>query len=251
MRPLKLPERPGRPRILDCQRTLAVALCACALAVSWALPKSAGAGGVGAVGILSGFFADAGDTQDGEHNLAARQLLNQLIYRKRIQQVVRDRAIRELDAGRTVEGLFYLQALLDQPEDGFVWVDDQTDPVSAQREAARILSSLDPAALRTYERLYGPAAHQLFKEAQQSDDPVRYRQLTHRFYHTAAGFQAADWQASRWLDRGQSRLAARCWSRLISEPVHRNRVTTTLLLKAALAHRLSGEETKAADIIKP
>ena len=178
-----------------------------------------------------------------------RHLFGQFLYRNRQQQVILGRVVRELGAGKTTEGLIYLQALLDCPEDGFVWIGSESRLTSVRREASRILSSQKSEVLQAYERMFGAEADRLLSEARQTNDPALYREVVRRFFHTAAGFAALDWQATRWLDQGQAGLAARSWDRLIAEGAHRRRVKTMTLFKAALAHRFSGRTSRETEIL--
>ena len=182
-------------------------------------------------------------------DILERHLFGQFLYRNRQQQVILGRVVRELGAGKTTAGLIYLQTLLDRPEDGFVWIGSKSRLTSVRREASRILSSQKAEVLQAYERMYGAEADRLLSEARQTNDPALYREVVRRFFHTAAGFAALNWQATRWLDQGWAGLAARSWDRLIAEGTHRRRVKTMTLFKAALAHRFSGRTSRETKIL--
>ncbi len=204
---------------------------------------------------LHGLLSGDADRRSGKNQVGQqgdqRHILKQMVYRThRREQRDLGQAVRELEAGNIVEGLAYLQHLLDLPEDGFVWIDSQPGPASVRREASRILGSLDAEDLELYEELYGPDARRLLRDAWRTGDPARYREIHRRFFHTAAGFAAGNWLASRSLDHGRFASAARIWSRLFSEPAHQKRVTATLLLKAAAAYRLSGQTQRSEALLK-
>jgi len=182
-----------------------------------------------------------------------RQVLNQIVYRHRQQQSVLRRADSALRAGRTAEGLSYLQHVLDSREDGFLWTGDGPRLVSVRSEAARILNSLRPEAVRTYEGIYGRQARVLLEEALEAGTPAAVDEVARRFFYTEAGYRAADWQASRWLDHGRADLAVRRLRDLSENPVHRRRVTRSFRLKLQFASRLAqlGASPKPADQQSP
>lgn len=71
-----------------------------------------------------------------------------------------------------------------------------------------------------------------------ASDPAVIAEVTRRFFHTASGFEATNWLATRWLDRGEYALAIRAWKLLASDPYHRKRVNADLLRKLDAAERL-------------
>jgi outer membrane protein assembly factor BamB len=181
---------------------------------------------------------------------AQRRLFGHLLYRNRQQQVMLSRAAGDLADGKTTDGLIYLQTLLDASEDGFAWLGPESRLVSVRREALRILGAQSPQVLRAYERINGAEAAQLLEDARRTGEPNQFREVGRRFYFTSAGFEAIDWQASRWLDQGRPGQAARAWKQLISEPAHKRRVKRSMLAKAAVAHRLAGHLEAAAEIVQ-
>ena len=177
-----------------------------------------------------------------------RQRLNQILYRNRQLEVLLRRARSELTAGNMSVGLTALQRILDAKEDSFVWVDSEPRPSSLRREASRTLSSLPADAWNRYEKLYGEEARRLLDRARQHGDWIQLQEVIHRFFHTAAGFQAADLWATRWLDRGHYAMARR-WDQLVSEPTHQRRKDASIVLKAALAYRLCGQLRRAEELL--
>ncbi len=175
-----------------------------------------------------------------------RTFLNHLAYRNRRHEVLLRRSAAALRTGNVNDGLAYLQRILDQPQDSQIRRGAEERLVSARREASRILSVLSDDDLMAYERLFGSLARRLLTDARQTGELALFIEVTRRFFHTAPGFQAMDWQATRWLDHGRYRLAARSWRRLLSEPAHRKRITPSLRLKTALAFVLSGQHQHAA-----
>ena len=154
-----------------------------------------------------------------------------------------------LDAGQIGEGLTIWQRILDRGDDGFVRTRSNGPWLEVRYEVLRGISELPPHGQAIYERLFGTAARQLFEQSQQTGRSVFAAETMRRHFHTTAGFDAARWLASRWLDKGETRTAARLFERLLSEPAHQSRLTPSLLVQGAVAHRLAGNETRAREIL--
>ena len=154
-----------------------------------------------------------------------------------------------LDAGRISEGLALWQRILDRGDDGFVKLRSDGPWLEVRDEVLRGLSELPPSGQATYERLFGTPARQLFEQSQQSGRSIFAAETMRRYFHTAAGFDAARWLASRWLDKGETRTAARLFERLLSEPAHRERLTPNLVVQAAVTQRLAGNENRARELL--
>lgn len=154
-----------------------------------------------------------------------------------------------LDSGRISEGLTLWQRILDRGDDGFVKLRSDGPWLEVRDEVLRGLSDLPPSGQATYEQLFGTPARQLFEQSQQSGRSIFAAETMRRYFHTAAGFDAARWLASRWLDKGETRTAARLFERLLSEPAHRARLTPNLVVQAAVAQRLAGNENRARELL--
>lgn len=154
-----------------------------------------------------------------------------------------------IDAGQISEGLTLWQRILDRGDDGFVRLQSNGPWLEVRYEVLRGLSELPPSGQAIYERLFGTPARQLFEQSPQTGRSVYAAETMRRYFHTAAGFDAARWLATRWLDKGETRMAARLFERLLSEPTHRERLTPILLVQAAVAQRVAGNETRARELI--
>lgn len=150
-----------------------------------------------------------------------------------------------LDAGQISEGLTLWQRILDRGDDGFVKLRADGQWLEVRGEVLRGLSELPPEGQATYERLFGTAARHLFEQSSQTGRSVFATETMRRYFHTAAGFESARWLAAHWLDKGETRVAARLFERLLSEPVHRERLTPNLMVQAAVAQRLAGNDVRA------
>lgn len=145
--------------------------------------------------------------------------------------------------------LTIVQAILDLPDDAFV-IDESNQVQSLKTLAFDHLESLSPADLRNYRREREVDAEILLGEAKQSGNARDYFGLLERYYFTESGFKAADWLASRALDRGRFRSAARLWNDLIDSPIHASKTDSGMLFKAAIANRLSGQGERAAELMQ-
>lgn len=154
-----------------------------------------------------------------------------------------------LDAGQISDGLAIWQRILDRGDDGFVRLQSNGPWFEVRNEVLIGISELPPNSLAFYERSFGTAARQMFEQSQQTGRSVFAAEVLRRYFHTAAGFDAGRWLATRWLDKGETRIAARLFERLLSEPVHRERVTPNLIVQAAATQRLAGHENRARELL--
>ena len=154
-----------------------------------------------------------------------------------------------LDAGQISDGLAIWQRILDRGDDGFVRLQSNGPWLEVRNEVLIGISELPPNSLAIYERSFGTAARQMFEQSQQTGRSVSATEVMRRYFHTAAGFDAGRWLATRWLDKGETRIAARLFERLLSEPVHRERVTPNLIVQAAATQRLAGNENRARELL--
>ncbi|HSG70209.1 MAG TPA: hypothetical protein VLA12_07330, partial [Planctomycetaceae bacterium] len=129
-------------------------------------------------------------------------------------------------------------------------IDETRTVQSLKKLAFDYIETLSPQDLRNYTRERDIDAEILLDEAKQSGNARDYFGLLERYYFTQSGFEAADWLASRSLDLGRFRSAARLWNDLIDSPVHASKADSGLLFKAAIANRLSGNGERAAELMQ-
>lgn len=154
-----------------------------------------------------------------------------------------------LEAGQVNEGLTLWQRILDRGDDGFVRFRSEGPWLEVRFEVQRGISESSPAAHAAYERLFGLPARQLLDQTRQTGRSVFASETMRRYFHTAAGFDAAQWLATQWLDKGDVRVAARVLDRLLEEPVHRGRITPQLLVQAVTAQQLSGNDSRVKELV--
>src|SRR6516165_3769879 len=145
-----------------------------------------------------------------------------------------------------------LQKLLESKEDIFVEVERRTkgpdgkEQVTRQRtslrvEANRLLGTMPAKGLEFYELQNGARAKADLAKAKQTGDRQLLALVSQRFFHTAAGAEATDLLGTYRLDRGDYRMAALYFERLLSHHLA-DKLSSMTLLKAVLAFRGTGDQ---------
>lgn len=189
-----------------------------------------------------------GDQQLLQEQALARYALNHLIYRDRHQQLELHRGLEAFEKGRVGEGLENLQRIFDRGQDSLDWNETSTALVSLRAEAMKVLEGLSRREIRNYEQVYGAEASRLLQDGIALNEAGLVEDVVRRFFYTQAGFEAVDWLANRWLDRGRFAMAARGWESLFEARVHRSRMTRAQLLKLVVASEMSDRHEHLAEI---
>ena len=140
-----------------------------------------------------------------------------------------------------------LQRLLDQPEDS-LHRSDKGPWQSVRRTVNQKLGQLPEATLTEYQSQYGGLAQQLLAAAKRSGQTSDFISVATRFFHTPAGYEAANYLASLHFDRSEYALAARWFDELATSPAPVTR-NDGWLLHAALASAQSGDANGADALI--
>src|SRR5580704_1317596 len=167
-----------------------------------------------------------------------QRMLRQVIFRDRQAQSTVDQAEEAFHAGNASRGLELLQQILDQRSDHFVWVEREKSLVSARHRASGFLSGADAKTRALYDWAYSGEARRLLDAGKASGDPALIADVARRYFHTVSGFEATDWLATHWLDRGEYALAARAWSLLAADSQHGSRVNDAIRRKAEVAQQM-------------
>ena len=119
-----------------------------------------------------------------------------------------------LAEGRLGEAVRKLGDILESPED-FLVQPDKKAPVqgslkSLKAEAERLLGEMPREGRELYELQYGARARQMLTEALDSGDMERLAEVSRRFFHTRAGYQATFLLGLDHSDRGRPMAGA--WS---------------------------------------
>ena len=139
------------------------------------------------------------------------------------------------------------QRLLDQPEDS-LHRSDRGPWQSVRRTANQMLGQLPEATLAEYRSQYGGLAQQQLAAARRSGQTAEFVNVATRFFHTPAGYEAANYLASMHFDRSEYGLAARWFDELATSPAPMTR-NDPWLMHAALAFARSGDLKGASALL--
>ncbi|VAX41982.1 hypothetical protein MNBD_PLANCTO02-1962, partial [hydrothermal vent metagenome] len=186
-----------------------------------------------------------------EEQIALRKaLLTKQLFQNRRDQIYFKRAKEALQKKNPKLALRYLHYLLSIKSDQFVWDDKSHSIRSLRKEIGKLIVSQKGKLLQLYEERYDGEAADLLQDAKASRDFSKYHEIVQRFFYTKAGFDAAHQIAIQQFDRGYFGEAARMWNRLITSPRHQRRITSTFLLRTAIAYQRAGDNETALQIAK-
>ncbi len=181
---------------------------------------------------------------------ARKKLLADGLFRNRRHQIQFNRAKEALQRGNDELALKYLQHLLNLRHDYFVWNEQKEMIGSLQSEIDQLFILHGNQFLKLYQEMYLEESENLLQDAQRGDDFSKYHEVVQRFFHTKAGFTAANKIATHRLDRGYFSEAAQMLQRLIRSKGHQKRITSKILLKAAFASQMTGDHDAALKMAK-
>jgi len=129
-------------------------------------------------------------------------------------------AARELvEQNRYSEAVRFLSAIIESSED--FWYQPSTEePVyrSVKSEAQRLIGALPREGRQSYELQFGAQAKQLLKKAVEKGDIAGVAEVSRRFFHTQASYEATHLLGIYHQQRGQPLAAALCFRRLRQTP---------------------------------
>lgn len=136
--------------------------------------------------------------------------------RKFIQQIGTARDL--LDQERYSEAVDFLQSILDEREDYFEPSVANPNNKSFRGEVERMIGRMPEAGRQAYELKFGPRADALLKDAVAQGELSTLEYLAARYFHTAAGYQAAWLLGDHHWQRGNYLAAAAALARLHQAP---------------------------------
>ncbi|WP_397571532.1 PQQ-binding-like beta-propeller repeat protein [Schlesneria sp. T3-172] len=151
-----------------------------------------------------------------------------------------ERAVRQKNWKQAIE---LLQKLLDQSEDslhraaGGSWQ-------SMRKTANQMLGQMPESILQEYRGQYSGLAQQQLEAAKRSGLTRDFVNVATRYFHTPAGYEAANYLGSLHFDRSEFGLAARWFEELIASPASLTR-NDRWKLQAILAVARSGKQAEA------
>ncbi len=135
------------------------------------------------------------------------------------------RALRAIDEGRYSDAVEHLDLLLngfgsgDDAQDYFIEsADGSGTRTSLKAEAQRLLGAMPAKGRQAYEVRYGARARLLLQQALDQGDIEKLADVTRRYFHTSAGYEAAILLGRYHLDHGRPLAAAICLKRVSDSP---------------------------------
>ncbi len=116
---------------------------------------------------------------------------------------------------------------------------------SLKTEAQNLLGQLPQAGRELYELQFGAEAKALLETAVADGDMVKLAEVTRKYFHTAAGYEASLLLGRIQLDRGQPLAAAMCFERLLRAPAAARRFEPELSLLLAACWTGADRPTQA------
>lgn len=187
------------------------------------------------------------ETQDGTDSNGLRDAIdNRAPYDSKVEQLLEAArgAVQQKNWKAAVE-LF--QRLLDLPEDSLHRTANGPWQ-SVRRTVNQMLGKLPEAVLAEYRAQYGGLSQTMLAAARRNGQTSDFVNVATRFFHTPAGYEAANYLATIHFDRSEYGLAARWFDELASSPAPMTR-NDPWLLHAALAFARSGDAKGAASLL--
>ncbi len=122
--------------------------------------------------------------------------------------------------------------------------------VSLRAEALRLIGSMPPNGLEWYQLQYGAQANLLLEQALDSADIAKLEEVSRRFFHTQAGYQATMLLGWYHLDRGRPLAAALCMKRVACTVAAARRFDPELSVLLAVCWMSSNDHKRARETLK-
>jgi outer membrane protein assembly factor BamB len=149
------------------------------------------------------------------------------------------------------EGVRYLGAILESPEDYF-YQPDRSEPIhrSLKSQAHRLIGQMPREGLELYELQYGARAQAMLEEAAGSADPEGLAEVSRRFFHTQAGYEATLLLGMHHLDHGRPLAGALALQRLAEVGRRTEHLEPALSLTLAACWLRSDMPDRGAETIR-
>ncbi|MEO1996839.1 MAG: hypothetical protein ABGZ17_16360, partial [Planctomycetaceae bacterium] len=155
---------------------------------------------------------------------------------------------QQIDAQRWQQALEILQKILERSDDSLVRTQGGRS-LSVRVVANRLLGGLNQELLKNYRLQHGGRAEQLLAEAQQNGDPQLLVRVATLYFHTSAGYQAANHLGSLHFDRGEFAMASKWYLQLLTAKTD-HVANPTWRLKAAVALREAGHRKQSLQLLE-
>jgi outer membrane protein assembly factor BamB/tetratricopeptide (TPR) repeat protein len=169
--------------------------------------------------------------------------------RSLLQQLAKAREL--LEEERYGDAVRYLGAILDSPED-FFFQPDRSVPIhrSLKAEAQRLIGQMPPKGLQLYQLQFGARAQRMLAEAIASGDADALAELSRRFFHTQAGYEATYLLGLHHFDHARPLAAALTLQRLRQTAYRADQFEPALSLAMASCWLQAGMPEKARDVLR-
>lgn len=161
-------------------------------------------------------------------------------------------AKEQIDAKSYAEAVNLLGRLLESSEDYFFKPDPESKShYSLRKELERLIGELPAEGRRHYDLRFGPAAQKLLTEALAAGDWRSLEEVTRRYFHSEAGYQAGWLLADYYLDQGEPLVAAKTLERLQKAPPKTlETLEPALSIKLAASWLLMQREDRAKAVLE-
>ncbi len=161
-------------------------------------------------------------------------------------------AKEQIEAKSYGDAVNLLGRLLETSEDYFFKPDPEAKShYSLRKELERLIGELPVEGRRHYDLRFGPPAQKLLTEALGAGNWRSLEDVTRRYFHTEAGYQAAWLLADYYLDQGQPLAAAKTIERLLQAPPKTvAAMEPALSIKLAASWLLAQREDRAKAVLE-
>ena len=151
-----------------------------------------------------------------------------------------------IDEGHYSDAVVLLDRVLGKDEDSFfVPGDVKTNFRSLKSEALRMIGELPAKGQEAYQLQFGARAEKMLAEAVRTGDVTVLTEISRRYFHTVAGYEATFLLGRHHLDHGRPLAAAICYEQLLDTSRAVQRFEPTLSILGATCWLRSGMDGRA------
>ncbi|NQT13932.1 MAG: PQQ-binding-like beta-propeller repeat protein, partial [Planctomycetes bacterium] len=155
-----------------------------------------------------------------------------------------------IEQDRHAEAVRLLGAIFDSPQDYFFYPEkDGSPPRSLKSEAQRLLGRVSRRGREVYELQYGARARQMLSVAAADGDALGLAEVSRRFFHTEAGYEATLLLGHYHLDHGRFQAGALALERLREDSPAADSFEPELSLAIATGWLRAGMAERAGEVL--
>ena len=158
---------------------------------------------------------------------------------------------RAIEDERFADAVDSLAEILNHPQSEDYFIKDLRDGSTSSLKQATLdaLGSLPPAGREIYELQFGSEAQRILDQAILELDPRRLAEVTRRFFHTQAGYEASILLGRYHFDHGQPLAAAWHLERVFDSAFDRRPFEPELTLLLAGAWQMAENPSRGAEVL--